>query len=216
MINNLKILAFAFLLIGADAFSSIDQLRSRLPISSSRYKRTDIKLDLSPVDAWDSYNQALESNPLLVKSVTAGAILGAADVVGQLFEKKDEDKDIDIARAVRFAIFGLVLQAPWNHFYYLVLDSQIPPSSEPFTPTNGVKVLIDQFIQAPIFTVLIFVFLGALEGKSAAKIQQQLQDDYKDTIVANCEFIWLWCHDFLNISMQFVYLPIFQNRETVD
>lgn len=148
-------------------------------------------LKLSPIDAWDSYNQALESSPLLVKSVTAGTILGAADLVGQLVEKQDsdEDKDIDLARAARFAIFGLVLQAPWNHFYYLLLDAQIPPTEAPFTATNGVKVFIDQFIQAPIFTVLIFVFLGALEGKSTEKIQQQLQDDYKDTIVANCKCV---------------------------
>ena len=50
-----------------------------------------------------------------------------------------------------------------------------------------IKVVIDQFIQAPVFTVLIFAFLGALEGKGLDDIKKQLENDYPDTIVANCK-----------------------------
>jgi len=149
---------------------------------------------VSPGDAWGAYNAALESDPLLVKSLTAGTILGAADVVGQIIEKGRiessqgrPDSGIDWSRAARFSFFGLVLQAPWNHFYYLLLDGTIPPTEEPFSATNVEKVVIDQFIQAPIFTVLIFVFLGLLEGKTTDAIQQKLKNDYNETIVANCE-----------------------------
>ena len=153
---------------------------------------TPSALALGPAEAWDAYNAALESDPLVVKSITASAILGAADLAGQAVERSRlddaSDVEIDWARAARFAIFGLVLQAPWNHFYYLLLDGQIPPTEEPFSSTNVVKVFIDQFVQAPIFTVLIFVFLGLLEGKSTEAIQSQLKNDYKDTIFANCTF----------------------------
>jgi len=69
------------------------------------------------------------------------------------------------------------------------LDSKIPPTDEPFTATNGVKIAIDQFLQAPVFTVLIFVFLGLLEGKQVDAIQKQLKNDYKETIIANCTYI---------------------------
>jgi hypothetical protein len=66
-------------------------------------------------EAWTSYNNALEANPLLVKSVTAGVILGAADLAGQAIEDINSGKkvgqDINFARAARFAFFGLVLQA---------------------------------------------------------------------------------------------------------
>ena len=88
------------------------------------------------------------------------------------------------------ATFLLLTISPWNHFYYLALDSQIPPTPEPFTPTNGIKVFIDQGIQAPIFTVLIFVFLGLLEGKTTESIQSQLKNDYKETILANWK-LWI-------------------------
>ena len=70
---------------------------------------------VSPAEAWDSYNAALQTHPLAVKSITASAILGAADLSGQAIEGlKSPDKketSIDWARAARFAIFGLVLQA---------------------------------------------------------------------------------------------------------
>eukprot|EP00977_Amphora_coffeiformis_P024264 scaffold15248_cov146-Amphora_coffeaeformis.AAC.4 len=79
---------------------------------------------------------------------------------------------------------------PWNHFYYTILDGKIPPTEEPFTATNGIKVVIDQFVQAPVFTVLIFVFLGFLEGKNAQDIQKQLKNDYGETIVANWK-LWV-------------------------
>ena len=92
-----------------------------------------------------------------------------------------------MGRIIRFATFGLVLQAPWNHYYYQFLDTAIPPTPEPWTSTTAIKTVIDQFVQAPIFTVLIFAFLGFLEGKNTEAIQKQLDEDYKDTMLANCK-----------------------------
>lgn len=72
--------------------------------------------------------------------------------------------------------------------YYQILDNALPPTPEPWTATTAIKTVIDQFIQAPIFTVLIFAFLGLLEGKTVGSIQKQLEDDYQDTMIANCKF----------------------------
>jgi len=138
-----------------------------------------------------------------VKSITAGVILGAADLSGQAIQQsllastnEDSTKEkeggggVDIARFARFAFFGFILQAPWNHFYYQFLDGALPPTEDPFTSTTAIKVLIDQFIQAPIFTVIIFAFLGVLEGKSIADIKRQLDEDYVDTMLANWK-LWV-------------------------
>lgn len=158
-------------------------------------------------DVWSSYLSALESDPLLVKSITAGVILGAADLSGQAIQQSlssaKDDGDggggdskgggaggVDIARFVRFAFFGFVLQAPWNHYYYQLLDGALPPTPDPFTTTTGIKVFIDQFIQAPIFTILIFGFLGLLEGKTVDDIKKQLDEDYVDTMFANWK-LWV-------------------------
>ena len=193
--KTLEILGFAVCLAASQAFvAPTGPTRSFQRSPDAGVLADSPALALSPGEAWDAYNTALEANPLIVKSITASIILGSADFTGQIIEKIQDDETpsddaapgTDWARAARFAIFGLVLQAPWNHFYYNVLDGAIPPTPEPFTPTNFVKIFIDQFIQAPIFTVLIFVFLGALEGKSVANIQSQLKSDYKETILANC------------------------------
>lgn len=153
------------------------------------------------VNAWSSYNVALEEQPLLTKSLTAGVILGAADLAGQALEnalKNNADNAqssssplvVDYARVGRFAIFGLILQAPWNHFYYQILDSALPPTVDPFSATTGIKVLIDQFVQAPIFTIIIFYFLGILEGKTMDMVYEQLKKDYGDTMQANWK-LWV-------------------------
>jgi hypothetical protein len=105
------------------------QSTSRRNISSSRRipGSRGCSTKLSAIDQvsalWDSYSAALESNPLVVKSVTASIILGAADFTGQALENRqnqndddddssnnNRDKPIDFGRAARFAIFGLVLQ----------------------------------------------------------------------------------------------------------
>jgi peroxisomal membrane protein 2 len=174
----------------------------RVQLIGTSTGRSSFTLMASLTDAWDAYNHSLELHPLIVKSITASIILGLGDFAGQAVQSiqtgSDSDtasdtsttalsKGVDYSRAARFAIFGLILQAPWNHYYYLLLDGQIPPTvDEPFSFTNIMKVGIDQFIQAPIFTVLIFVFLGALEGKTLDEIKRQLQKDYPETIVANC------------------------------
>ncbi|KAL7510682.1 hypothetical protein ACHAXN_007548 [Cyclotella atomus] len=160
-----------------------------------QYQQTSTQLQSAGLeDLWNSYLTALDADPLLVKSVTAGVILGAADLAGQSIQRatsKDEsDEGVDIARFLRFAFFGFILQAPWNHFYYLLLDGALPPTEDPFTATTGIKVVIDQFIQAPIFTVIIFAFLGTLEGKSIDVIKTQLEEDYTDTMVANWK-LWV-------------------------
>lgn len=81
--------------------------------------RATQSFSVSPTEAWDSYNAALAAHPLAVKSVTASVILGAADLSGQAIEasrtENDEVSSIDWARAARFSIFGLVLQAVSCH-----------------------------------------------------------------------------------------------------
>jgi len=166
-----------------------------VPVGRYKMPSTKLLMDTTPLtEAWTAYNNALVQDPLITKSVTASVILGAADLTGQILEnsKKSDDDDtpIDPARVARFALFGLILQAPWNHYYYLYLDGVLPPTEDPFTATTGIKVIIDQFVQAPIFTVIIFVFLGLLEGKSIDDIKSQLDADYKDTMLANWK-LWV-------------------------
>merc|ERR1711966_399662 len=150
-------------------------------------------------EVWSSYLTALEADPLLVKSVTAGVILGAADLTGQAIqqaitidtdnssESGDESASngVDFARFARFAFFGLVLQGPWNHFFYLLLDGALPPTPDPFTLRTLEKVGIDQFLQAPIFTVIILAFFAVVEGKGLGYARTQVSNELGGTLVKN-------------------------------
>ena len=100
------------------------------------------------LDPWSAYNAALVSDPLITKAITAGVIIGAGDAAAQQIERSRTGEDFDVTRYLRWAIFGLVLQGPWNHAFYLLLDAALPPTPDPFTLTTLEKVGIDQFIQA--------------------------------------------------------------------
>ena len=187
------------MLIDLDPVATVTSATSFLTLDSSTDTFISASNGVDLGTLWQSYNDALQENPLVTKSVTASLILGAADLAGQSLEQRtSSSSQVNWLRAARFAFFGLVLQAPWNHFYYLLLDGALPPTPDPFTSTTLIKVIIDQFIQAPIFTVLIFYFLGLLEGKSFENVQNQLDRDYKDTMIANWK-LWIPA-TFVNIA----------------
>ena len=140
---------------------------------------------LDVVTAWDAYNQQLAVHPLTTKAITAGIIIGAGDTAAQLVERTKTDSEFDVARAVRWVIFGLILQGPWNHAFYLLLDAALPPTPDPFTLTTLEKVGIDQFIQAPIFTIIILYFFAIVEGKGPQYAQSQVQNELGGILIKN-------------------------------
>ena len=131
---------------------------------------------------------------LATKAVTAGVIIGAGDAAAQLVEGSQRQGDgesddgeggFDPGALRALGLLGLVLQAPWNHFYYMALDGAIPPTPEPFTTTTAVKVAIDQFVQAPIFTAIIFVFFAVIEGRGLDAARRQISDELGQVLVKN-------------------------------
>ena len=90
-----------------------------------------------------------------------------------------------MVRYLRWAVFGLVLQGPWNHAFYLLLDGALPPTPDPFTITTLEKVTIDQFVQAPIFTMIILAFFAVVEGKGLGFAKTQIQTELGGILVKN-------------------------------
>ena len=158
------------------------------------------------------YGEVLQSQPLLTKSITSCVILTMADATTQLLSPPaaspppaspssesapllpspsySPPKSFSFPRLLRFSSFGLLLVAPWNHYYYKFLDSAIPPTPDPLSVTNLAKVLIDQFVQAPFFTVLIFLYLGLVAGDSVETVKTTIATQYKTTIIANWK-LWI-------------------------
>jgi peroxisomal membrane protein 2 len=144
------------------------------------------------VELWQQYLDLLDEAPLTTKAVTAGVIIGSGDWTAQVIEStfgkpdnKEERGVVDLARVARWAAFGFFLQAPWNHFFYMALDGALPPTAEPFTATTGVKVAIDQFGQAPIFTAVIFMFFAIVEGRGIAAGKRQIEEKLYQVLLKN-------------------------------
>jgi len=140
---------------------------------------------MDPSEIWSSYLNLLAVAPLPTKAVTAGVIIGAGDCAAQLIEGVTDKKEFELARALRWAFFGLVLQGPWNHAFYLLLDGALPPTPDPWTVTTLQKVFIDQFVQAPIFTIIILGFFAIVEGKGLDFAKAQVQNDLGGILIKN-------------------------------
>lgn len=140
---------------------------------------------LDPASAWAAYNVELVTHPLVTKALTAGFIIGAGDAAAQQIERSKTGVEFDVLRYLRWTVFGLVLQGPWNHFFYLLLDGAIPPTSDPFTLETLEKVGIDQFVQAPIFTMIILGFFAVVEGKGLAFARNQIQTELGGILLKN-------------------------------
>ena len=132
-------------------------------VSPKARRRPPLRLNAGPAELWSGYLAALEADPLPVKMATAACVIGAGDATAQLIEN-ERKKLPDAARVARWAFFGLVLQAPWNHVWQNVLEGALPATASPWTAVTFEKVALDQGLQAPAFTALVFFFFAALEG----------------------------------------------------
>lgn len=135
-----------------------------------------------------AYHGWLERHPLLVKCVTAMILLGLANFVEQSLSQYNK---LDWVRVLHFAVYGLVLQAPFSHYYYYWLDTTFPPTEYPWTRRTFLKVVIDQSLQAPLFTLMTFFFLDYVErGLSWHDFVLQVQQRYGPTLIANWQ-LWI-------------------------
>ena len=174
-------------MLAAILFSSAfaPSARPALRLHASQLSRTDGFNLIAPTELWPTYLDLLSTAPITTKAITAGIIIGSGDCAAQLLETRDSDKQFDSLRASRWAFFGLVLQGPWNHFFYLLLDGALPPTPDPFTVTTLEKVGIDQFVQAPIFTMIILIFFAVVEGKGLDFAKNQIRNDLGGILVKN-------------------------------
>lgn len=130
---------------------------------------------------WHSYNKCLEKNPIATKAVTSliGFLLG--DLLAQKF-LGDKEADLDYGRLARMATFGLLLHGPTGHYFYGALDRLIVGTG----PLQvAAKVAVDQLCWAPIFTVMFFTYLGAVERKKVKDIKEKIQNDTWDGVTAS-------------------------------
>jgi hypothetical protein len=139
------------------------------------------RINVGPGELWGGYLAALDADPLPVKMATATFVIGAGDAAAQAIERAP----FDVARLGRWGFFGLVLQAPWNHAWQNILEGWLPSTPSPWTAVTFEKVALDQGLQAPAFTALVFFFFAALEGDGIQGGVESCKKDLGATLLKN-------------------------------
>ena len=72
------------------------------------------------------------------------------------------------------ATFGLLVHGTTSHWFYGMLDGKIPGTSAKVVFS---KVFIDQVLWNPIFGIMFFGYVGALEGKGVKYVIDKTKND---------------------------------------
>lgn len=101
--------------------------------------------------------------------------------LGGLFGKKQrapppppETFTVDLARAARMGLFGLVFYGPYQHWWYGLLDRSFPGRS---TPAFASKVALNQLALAPVVLAAVFAWNLVPLGRGSewpAKVKKDL------------------------------------------
>ena len=123
------------------------------------------------VSMWKAYNSKLESDPLIMKMLTSftGFLLG--DIIAQTCITKG---DFDWFRLFRLSSFGFFVHGSTSHYFYNFLDGKIPGTTAAAVAS---KVFIDQVIWNPIFGVMFFGYVAALEGKGLPFVVEKIKKE---------------------------------------
>ncbi|KAG0528555.1 hypothetical protein BDA96_05G022200 [Sorghum bicolor] len=132
--------------------------------------------------AW--YLMALDKNPIATKAVTSAVLTLAGDLICQLVI--DQVPELDLRRTFVFTFLGLALVAPTLHFWYLYLSKLVTISG---APGAIARLILDQFIFAPIFIGVFMSLLVTLEGKPSLLVPK-LKQEWFSSVLANWQ-LWI-------------------------
>ncbi|XP_057812358.1 protein sym-1-like [Salvia miltiorrhiza] len=130
------------------------------------------------------YMSLLAKYPVPTKAVTSAFLTLVGDLTCQLMI--DQAPSLDLKRTSIFTLLGLVLVGPTLHFWYLSLSKLIT------TPgAYGVlsRLVLDQFLFAPVFIGIFLSTLVTLEGRPSDVIPK-LQQEWFSSVVANWQ-LWI-------------------------
>ena len=121
-------------------YSSVSFPTTQTDASSTISAESEEKKPTITSQIWDSYYDALQKRPLLIKSITAFVVLSVADCMAQVIEmiRSLPNSAFDLPRVLHYGFIGLA-GAPWTHYYYAWLDHILPPTREPWTWTTTSK-----------------------------------------------------------------------------
>ncbi|XP_024387945.1 uncharacterized protein [Physcomitrium patens] len=130
------------------------------------------------------YTKVLIEHPIKTKAITLGILNCVGDIFTQLYVEKSGG--LDYRRVASMTTFGLFIVGPTLHYWYSFLNRVVKASGPKGV---AIRLVLDQFIFAPIFIAVTFAYLLLVEGH-VDKIQDKLSKDWKPALIANWK-LWL-------------------------
>lgn len=130
------------------------------------------------------YLELLAKFPVVTKAITSACLTLIGDVVCQFVI--DKVQSLDYKRTFMFTFLGLVLVGPTLHFWYLYLSKLV---TLPGAGGALLRLLLDQFLFAPVFIGVFLSSLVALEGRPAEVIPK-LKQEWFSSVQANW-LLWI-------------------------
>ncbi|WJX78066.1 hypothetical protein P8452_61323 [Trifolium repens] len=140
------------------------------------------------------YLALLAKYPVAVKALTSAILTLIGDLICQLVIDKVQTPDLK--RTFLFTLLGIVLVGPTLHFWYLYLSKLVTLSG-----TSGaiLRLVLDQFLFAPIFIGVFLSSLVTLEGRPSQAVPK-LKQEWFSAVLANWQ-LWI---PFQFINFRFV------------
>jgi peroxisomal membrane protein 2 len=147
------------------------------------------------------YSQQLDRRPLLTKGVTSGLIGASGDCICQYLhsttsivtyeagKKNGALQSHDWHRTGRFFIMGAFWVAPVTNSWYTTLATRLIPGKTSVS-TVSKRLVLDQFVFAPLFCPSFLGLLWFLEGLNISRILTKLREVAPSIIVASWS-LWI-------------------------
>jgi len=144
---------------------------------------------------WKAYNDKLESDPLIMKMLTSftGFLLG--DILAQTCIEK---KGFSWSRLLRLSSFGFLIHGSTSHYFYGFLDGKLPGATAGMV---ALKVFIDQVLWNPIFGVMFFGYVAALERKGISYVADKVKNELMTQVTGSWK-VWPIAH-----AINFRFIP---------
>lgn len=129
-----------------------------------------------------AYSHLLRKYPLTVQSLQTGTLMGAGDVLSQVFVEKKSVNEYKWQHTARFFALGVFMITPALTTWYGILHRKIG-SGKGLTAIK--KVALDQGLFAPSFLGVFLTVLGLVQGNTFEHIREDLKKNYRDILLAN-------------------------------
>jgi Mpv17 / PMP22 family len=149
---------------------------------------SSLRRPISSFLSW--YSQQLDRRPLLTKSISAGLIGSSGDWICQYLSRHaalavdSPTQPYDWYRTGRFFVMGSLWVAPITSYWYTALATRLVPGKTSVIRVTK-RLVLDQFVFAPVFCPSFMGLLWLLEGLDLSTIAIKLKDVGPEIIVAN-------------------------------